>query len=85
MQSTHILFTAIPAWGKSYLDIHRLKSDSVCPGHIRPFCILAARLAKEHEELALTLLLPANTMQKAEDELSSELRNAEPGIKQRVR
>ncbi|KAF9554030.1 UDP-Glycosyltransferase/glycogen phosphorylase [Agrocybe pediades] len=53
-------------------------------GHIRPFCILAARLAKENEALTFTLLLPANTMKKAEDEVSSELReNAE--VKKRIR
>ncbi|KAF9557508.1 UDP-Glycosyltransferase/glycogen phosphorylase [Agrocybe pediades] len=45
-------------------------------GHARPFCILAARLVKEHPDVIFTLLLPPNLLSKAQDEVDAELHEA---------
>ncbi|PPQ89303.1 hypothetical protein CVT25_000370 [Psilocybe cyanescens] len=41
-------------------------------GHVRAFCILAARLVKENKSLTMTLLLPSNHLNKAQAEVSAE-------------
>ncbi|PPQ89305.1 hypothetical protein CVT25_000372 [Psilocybe cyanescens] len=41
-------------------------------GHIRPFCIFAARLVKENENVVVTLLLTPNLLKKAQYEISAE-------------
>ncbi|PPQ73094.1 hypothetical protein CVT25_007907 [Psilocybe cyanescens] len=41
-------------------------------GHVRAFCILAARLVKENKSLTMTLLLPPNHLKKAQAEVSAE-------------
>ncbi|KAF9557517.1 UDP-Glycosyltransferase/glycogen phosphorylase [Agrocybe pediades] len=43
-------------------------------GHTRPFCIFAARLVKEQNDIAFTMVVPPDFLQKVEDELTSELR-----------
>ncbi|PPQ96596.1 hypothetical protein CVT26_010751, partial [Gymnopilus dilepis] len=44
-------------------------------GHVRPFCILGARLAKEDENNVITMILDPKLLDKAHQEVSAELRN----------
>ncbi|PPQ70942.1 hypothetical protein CVT25_013291 [Psilocybe cyanescens] len=41
-------------------------------GHVRPFCILAARLVKEHETAIVTMILSPSLLSKAETEVAAE-------------
>ncbi|KAH9476237.1 UDP-glycosyltransferase 84A1 [Psilocybe cubensis] len=67
--SSHILFSAAPAWG-----------------HVRPFCVLAARLVKENNTVVTTLLLSPNLLKNAKAEIDSEFRGQETqSSRQRVR
>ncbi|KAF9559428.1 UDP-Glycosyltransferase/glycogen phosphorylase [Agrocybe pediades] len=57
-------------------------------GHARSFCILAARLVKEYPDTVFSLLLPPTLLDKARDEVSSELGHAAPadqGLRDRIR
>jgi len=83
----HIFFTAFPAWG-TFLFFANLNTNLIpnTSGHIRPFCIFAARLAKERPDIALSLVLSPTYLQNAEDEISSELRDDAPeGVRSRIR
>jgi len=78
MALSHILFTCIPAWGKFLVQDSLLKLHLLCmiaseSGHARPLCILAARLAKEKENVAVSLVLPPFILDKANEEILSEL------------
>ncbi|PPQ82405.1 hypothetical protein CVT26_013320, partial [Gymnopilus dilepis] len=42
-------------------------------GHVRPFCILGARLAKEDENNVITMILDPKLLDKAHQEISAEL------------
>ncbi|KAF4614972.1 hypothetical protein D9613_002487 [Agrocybe pediades] len=56
-------------------------------GHARSFCILAARLVKEYPDTVFSLLLSPTLLNKAEDEVSSELGHApaDQGLRDRIR
>ncbi|KAF8908227.1 hypothetical protein CPB84DRAFT_213525 [Gymnopilus junonius] len=55
-------------------------------GHTRPFCILAARLVKEHENVVVTMLIAPNFLDKAHREISAELQSEHFEVaRQRIR
>lgn len=55
-------------------------------GHVRPFCVLAARLVKEYHDCVVTMLLAPSLLKKAEDEVDSELQDgASEETRKRVR
>ncbi|KDR73125.1 hypothetical protein GALMADRAFT_158264 [Galerina marginata CBS 339.88] len=51
---------------------HFLFSAIPAWGHIRPFCILAARLVSENENIVVTMILAPNFLDKAHSEISAE-------------
>lgn len=83
----HIVFSAVPAWGQCFTLINspHFRPHS-CTGHTRPFCILAARLVKENENVVVTMLISPNFLDKAHREISAELQSGDSKVtRQRIR
>ena len=69
--TSHFLFFTFPAWGKNYhLLLCRLTYQIL--GHIRPFCVLAARLVREHENAMVTLMVSPDVLEKTRGEVSRQ-------------
>ncbi|KAF8911626.1 hypothetical protein CPB84DRAFT_1842107 [Gymnopilus junonius] len=55
-------------------------------GHTRPFCILAARLVKEHADIIVTMIIGPSYLSLAQSEISAEFGDRVPDeIRRRVR
>ncbi|PPQ89615.1 hypothetical protein CVT25_012532 [Psilocybe cyanescens] len=62
---------------------HILFSAVPAWGHVRPFCVLAARLVLENDNVVVTLLLSPNLLDKAQAEISAEFRDRETQSRRR--
>jgi len=86
MTGTHIVFSAIPAWGEHLVQLTQTPNLTLYIGHARPFCVLAARLVKENKNLIITIVLAPTLLSKAQREVASELRgDADESILRRIR
>ena len=69
--TSHFLFFTFPAWGKNYhLSLCHLTYQIL--GHIRPFCVLAARLVREQENVVLTFMVAPDVLEKTRAEVSRQ-------------
>ena len=85
-RTKHFLFSGVPAWGESSSVLRNLAQLLV--GHIRPFCILAARLVNENEHVVVTMLIAPKLLDKAQSEVTAEFdssRSYSEDARQRVR
>ncbi|KDR69167.1 hypothetical protein GALMADRAFT_145572 [Galerina marginata CBS 339.88] len=65
---------------------HLLFSAFPAWGHVRPFCILAARLVNENENIVVTMIIASMFLDKAHAEISSEFRDgASENARERIR